>query len=49
MAPSALTREQQIQHDMRNLRKLGYAQQLFREVGGFSNFAISYSIAKGTA
>ena len=27
-----------------NLHRLGYAQQLFREMGGFSNFAISFSI-----
>jgi hypothetical protein len=49
MAPSALTREQQIQQDVRNLHKLGYAKQLFREMGGLSNFAISFSLAKGTA
>ncbi|MEO8381475.1 MAG: amino acid permease [Acidobacteriota bacterium] len=30
--------------DERYLRSLGYAQQLFREMGGFSNFAISFSI-----
>lgn len=29
---------------MQDLHKLGYAQQLFREMGGFSNFAISFSI-----
>src|SRR5262245_8330142 len=29
---------------MRDLHRLGYAQQLFREMGGFSNFAISFSI-----
>jgi hypothetical protein len=49
MAPSALTREQQIQQDVRDLHKLGYAQQLFREMGGLSNLAISFSIAMGTA
>lgn len=38
------TREEIIQQDMRDLHKLGYAQQLFREMGGFSNFAISFSI-----
>jgi len=38
------SREEQIQQDMRDLHKLGYAQQLFREMGGFSNFAISFSI-----
>jgi amino acid transporter len=30
--------------DARELRKLGYAQELFRTMGGFSNFAISFSI-----
>jgi amino acid transporter len=44
MAPTELSREQQIQQDVRDLHKLGYAQQLFREMGGFSNFAISFSI-----
>ncbi len=44
MAPTELSREQQIQQDVRHLHKLGYAQQLFREMGGFSNFAISFSI-----
>ena len=38
------TREEIIQQDMQDLHKLGYAQQLFREMGGFSNFAISFSI-----
>jgi amino acid transporter len=33
-----------IDQDAEELRKLGYAQQLFREMGGFSNFAISFSI-----
>lgn len=37
-------RDAQIQQDVRDLHKLGYAQQLFREMGGFSNFAISFSI-----
>jgi len=44
MAPTELSREQQIQQDVKDLHKLGYAQQLFREMGGFSNFAISFSI-----
>lgn len=39
-----LSREEQIQQDARDLERLGYAQQLFREMGGFSNFAISFSI-----
>jgi amino acid transporter len=30
--------------DAKELRRLGYAQELFRTVGGFSNFAISFSI-----
>jgi amino acid transporter len=30
--------------DEQYLRSLGYGQQLFREMGGFSNFAISFSI-----
>jgi amino acid transporter len=30
--------------DERELGKLGYAQELFRTMGGFSNFAISFSI-----
>ena len=38
------SREETIQQDIRDLHKLGYAQQLFREMGGFSNFAISFSI-----
>ena len=44
MAPTDLSREQQIQQDVTDLHRLGYAQQLFREMGGFSNFAISFSI-----
>jgi len=38
------TREELIQQDIQDLHRLGYAQQLFREMGGFSNFAISFSI-----
>ena len=30
--------------DVRELSALGYAQELFRTIGGFSNFAISFSI-----
>jgi amino acid transporter len=44
MAPTDLSREQQIQEDVKDLHRLGYAQQLFRQMGGFSNFAISFSI-----
>ncbi len=44
MAQKAKSREEIIQQDMHDLHKMGYAQQLFREMGGFSNFAISFSI-----
>src|SRR5437763_13715586 len=37
-------RQTQIANDVDDLRKLGYAQELIREMGGFSNFAISFSI-----
>jgi amino acid transporter len=38
------SREDVIQQDVRDLHRLGYAQELFRSMGGFSNFAISFSI-----
>ena len=38
------SREDVIQQDVQDLHKLGYAQELFRTMGGFSNFAISFSI-----
>jgi amino acid transporter len=38
------SREEIIREDVKTLHGLGYAQQLFREMGGFSNFAISFSI-----
>ena len=31
-------------NDELDLERLGYAQQLFRQMGGFSNFAVSFSI-----
>jgi len=34
----------QIRRDIEHLHGFGYAQQLFRDMGGFSNFAISFSI-----
>src|SRR5438045_403994 len=37
-------RQTQIANDVDDLRRLGYTQQLIREMGGFSNFAISFSI-----
>ena len=33
-----------LSEDERTLHKLGYAQQLFRGMGGFQNFAISFTI-----
>src|SRR5512145_2827883 len=44
MADKKKTRDEIIKEDVKDLHKLGYAQQLFREMGGFSNFAISFSI-----
>ncbi len=38
------SRDDVIQQDVRDLHRLGYAQELFRSMGGFSNFAISFSI-----
>jgi amino acid transporter len=44
MAATKRTRDELIQQDVEDLKRLGYAQQLFREMGGFPNFAISFSI-----
>ena len=38
------SREEVIRQDTRDLHRLGYAQELLRSMGGFSNFAISFSI-----
>jgi len=38
------SRDEIIAQDVKDLHQLGYAQKLFREMGGFSNFAISFSI-----
>ncbi|TMD65303.1 MAG: amino acid permease, partial [Chloroflexi bacterium] len=38
------TKEELIARDMKRLHTLGYAQELFRAMGGFSNFAISFTI-----
>jgi amino acid transporter len=38
------SRDDVIKQDIADLHKLGYAQELFRSMGGFSNFAISFSI-----
>src|SRR5436305_15229722 len=40
----AATKEEQIRADTARLHQLGYAQQLYRDMGGFSNFAISFTI-----
>lgn len=37
-------REELIARDMKRLHGMGYAQELFRAMGGFSNFAISFTI-----
>jgi amino acid transporter len=42
--PEGRSREDVIQQDVHDLHRLGYAQELFRTMGGFSNFAISFSI-----
>jgi amino acid transporter len=44
MAKPIPSREEILQQDREDLQRLGYTQQLFREMGGFSNFAISFSI-----
>ena len=38
------SRDDVIQQDVKDLHQLGYAQELLRTMGGFSNFAISFSI-----
>jgi amino acid transporter len=38
------SREELLRQDAEDLKRLGYAQQLFREMGGFSNFAVSFSV-----
>ncbi len=42
--PTVVTKEEQIRADTAQLHRMGYAQQLFRDMGGFSNFAISFTI-----
>ena len=37
-------REELIAQDIKRLHGMGYAQELFRTMGGFSNFAISFTI-----
>jgi amino acid transporter len=44
MSSDAPVAHPQHEEDERLLHKLGYAQVLYREMGGFSNFAISFTI-----
>jgi len=39
------SRDEIMSDDVRDLACLGYAQQLYRQMGGFSNFAVSFSIS----
>ena len=41
---NARSRDDVTKQDVADLHRLGYAQELFRSMGGFSNFAISFSI-----
>ena len=34
--------------DIQTLQKLGYAQELRRRMGGFSNFAVSFTKTQGS-
>lgn len=34
----------QIEKDIQHLHRLGYSQELYRSIGGFSNFAITFSV-----
>ena len=44
MSTSMTPGSHQLSEDERTLHKLGYAQELFRSMGGFQNFAISFTI-----
>jgi amino acid transporter len=44
LKPPLRKEELLVQKDTRELERLGYAQELLRGMGGFSNFAISFSI-----
>jgi amino acid transporter len=39
-----LDHKNQREQDAKDLQKMGYAQELLRDMGGFSNFAISFSV-----
>lgn len=38
------TTQEQLDQDARDLQKMGYTQELLRKLGGFSNFAVSFSV-----
>ena len=38
------SKEELLEQDIKRLHSMGYAQELFRTMGGFSNFAISFTI-----
>src|SRR5690348_16853215 len=42
--PGSTSKEELIRQDMQRLHAMGYAQELYRAMGGFSNFAISFTI-----
>ena len=44
MSTHESTASHQISEDERTLHRLGYAQELYRSMGGFQNFAISFTI-----
>jgi amino acid transporter len=44
MAVKRVSREEEIRADIKRLHGMGYAQELYRAMGGFSNFAISFTI-----
>ena len=44
MATRTTSKEELIRQDIKRLHGLGYAQELYRAMGGFSNFAISFTI-----
>ncbi len=39
-----MDRHEQLKRDEKDLHQYGYAQQLLREMGGFANFAVSFTI-----
>jgi amino acid transporter len=44
MAVKQSSKDELIRADVRRLHAMGYAQELYRAMGGFSNFAISFTI-----